>query len=256
MTTILIEDEAPAARRLAKLLTQLEPDIQILAQPDTITGAVGALRHNQPDLVFSDIRLADGLSFEAFRQVEVSCPIIFTTAYDEYAIRAFSVNSIDYLLKPIDPEKLAQSLVKFRQLRPTTLPESTTFQALMTRLMQQGEANRPVYRSRFLVSYRDQLTAVPIDDVAYFYSEQKITHLITAGGKLYPVAQTMDELETQLDPQRFFRANRQFMVSVGAIGTIFTHFNGKLKLDLRPATPHEVLVSREKATALKAWLNS
>ena len=255
MTTILIEDEAPAARRLAKLLTELEPGLQILAQPDTIAGAVSALRHNQPDLIFSDIRLADGLSFEAFRQVDVLCPIIFTTAYDEYAIRAFSVNSIDYLLKPIDPQKLAQSLAKFRQLRPAPPAESINFQVLMMQLLEQGEARRPVYRSWFLVSYRDQLTSIPVEDVAYFRSEQKVTHLITMGGKLHPIGQTMDELETQLNPQLFFRVNRQFMVSVGAIGTIFTHFNGKLKLDLRPDTPHEVLISRDKASALKGWLN-
>jgi two-component system, LytTR family, response regulator LytT len=256
LTTILIEDEAPAARRLAKLLTELEPNIQFLAQPDAIGGAIEALRQHTPDLLFSDIQLADGLSFEVFRHVPVACPVIFTTAYDEYAIRAFSVNSIDYLLKPIDPAKLAQSLAKFRSLRSGNVPNvPEAFQQLMAEMLRNQPLNVPTYRSRFLVSFRDRLDSIAAQDVAYFYSEQKITHLLTHTGKLYPLGQTMDELEAQLDPRQFFRANRQFIVSIGAIGSIHTHFSGKLKLTLKPEAQDEVMVSREKAGPFKDWLN-
>lgn len=250
MIALILEDELLAARRLAKLLGDLDATITIARTLTSVSEAIAYLRQ-QPalDLIFSDIRLSDGLSFEIFRQVEPLCPIIFTTAYNEYAVHAFKLNSLDYLLKPIVPAELAAALVKYR--KTTFPPPLFDFGQLATALSQ----SQRTYRQRFLITYRDTYLTIPAPDVAYFYSENKITRLVCPDDRWFPLPETLDQLAEQLDPQHFFRANRQCIISVGSIAAIHKHFNGRLKLDLRPAAPDSIFVSRERADGIKEWLN-
>ena len=256
MTILLIEDEAPAARRLAKLLAEAEPGATVLPAVDSIAGAVRWFQSQPPpDLLFCDIQLSDGLSFEIFQKTEVRCPVIFTTAYDEYALRAFRVNSIDYLLKPIDREKLVESLTKYRRLKESFGGNAAAgLRPVLEKLLTNLCPSEPTYRDRFLVAFRDRLLSVGVDEIAYFFSEQKTTHLVTHGSKTYPLDLTLEEVEADLDPRRFFRLNRQVLASGGAIGAVFTHFNGKLKLDLTPPHADELFVSRERAGEFKRWM--
>lgn len=252
MTTLIIEDEQPAARRLARLLTNSTATVQVGAVLESVAEAVMYLRTNpHPDLLFSDIQLSDGLSFEIFRQVEPRCPIIFTTAYDAYAVQAFKLNSLDYLLKPIIDRELEAALAKFRRMAKADLPASVVFDQLVQALTQQQRT----YRQRFLIAHRDTYRAIAARDVAYFYSENKITRLVCADGHWFPIPETLEELTDQLDPRSFFRANRQSIVSLDSIRAIHKHFNGRLKLELVPVAAEEVFVSRERADELKVWLN-
>jgi two-component system, LytTR family, response regulator LytT len=254
MKIIIIEDEAPALRRLEKLLRDIEPGIEVLQNFDSISGAVAYLQTKPAiDLIFSDIQLADGLSFEIFQQVPTEVPVIFTTAYDEYAIRAFKVNSIDYLLKPIEKEALQASINKYINLQKgNQVPD---LQPILGQLLQQVQQAKTVYRQGFLVNYRDKFQRIDISEIAYFYSEAKLTHIVTHEGRKYPTPETLEELEANLDPQVFYRANRQFLISMQAVSLIASHLGGKLKLSLNPHTPEEVFVSREKATSFKEWMN-
>lgn len=256
MTILLIEDEAPAARRLAKLLAEAEPEATVLPVLDSIAGAVRWFESQPPpDLLFCDIQLSDGLSFEIFQQTDVRCPVVFTTAYDEYALRAFRVNSIDYLLKPIDSEKLAESLAKYRRLRASFgAPGESGLQPVLEKLLTTLRRAEPAHRDRFLVAFRDRLLSVNVGEIAYFFSEQKTTRLVTHGGKIYPLDLTLEEVEADLDPRRFFRLNRQVLACPAAIAAVFTHFNGKLKLDLTPSYGDDLFVSRERAGEFKRWL--
>lgn len=257
MTTLIIEDEQPAARRLARLLTDSDSTIQVGPVLESVSDAVTYLQTSaHPDLLFSDIQLSDGLSFEVFRQVEPRCPIIFTTAYDEYAVQAFKLNSLDYLLKPIVPRELEAALMKFRRTTAPPAPSALDFGQLVEALNQ----SQRTYRQRFLISYRDTYRAISAREVAYFYSESKITRLVCpdtkrSAAQWFPIPETLEELVDQLDPRLFFRANRQCIISVDSIAAIHKHFNGRLKLELTPTTPEEVYVSRERAEELKLWLN-
>lgn len=183
--------------------------------------------------------------------MEPRCPIIFTTAYDEYAVQAFKLNSLDYLLKPIVPRELEVALMKFKRTTVSSAPSALDFGQLVQALNQ----SQRTYRQRFLISYRDTYHAIAAREVAYFYSENKITRLVCPDGKWFPLPETLEELSDQLDPRLFFRANRQFILSVDSITAIRKHFNGRLKLELTPAGPEEVFVSRERAEELKLWLN-
>lgn len=251
MNALIIEDEQPAAKRLINLLRKADASILV---SDTLTSVSEAITYlRQPyriDLIFSDIQLSDGLCFEVFRQIEPPCPIIFTTAYDEYAVQAFKLNSLDYLLKPIVPLELEAALAKFHK---NTNPTSPTFD--YGQLAQAISRSQRTFRQRFLIAYRDTYLIIPARDVAYFYSENKITRLVCPDGKWFPVPETLEELNEQLDPRLFFRANRQCIVSVDSITAIHKHFNGRLKLDLKPTASDDVFVSRERAEELKDWLN-
>lgn len=252
MTTLIIEDEQPAARRLARLLSEFDSTIRIASVLESVSDAVTYLRTNEhPDLLFSDIRLSDGLSFEVFRQIEPRCPIVFTTAYDEYAVQAFKLNSLDYLLKPIVSRELEAALTKFRKAGGPAPPLALDYGQLVQALNQ----TQRTYRQRFLVTYRDTYRAIPTPEVAYFYSENKITRLVCPDNKWFPIPETLEDLVDQLDPRLFFRANRQCIISVDSITAIHKHFNGRLKLELMPSAPEEVFVSRERAEELKLWLN-
>jgi DNA-binding LytR/AlgR family response regulator len=236
--TLIIEDEAPAYRRLSGLLAQHHPALEVVDVLDSIEGALRWFAENPaPDLLFSDIQLSDGLSFEIYRQAPPPCPIIFTTAYDAYMLEAFRTNGIDYLLKPIEEEDLARSIAKFEALvrRPTPAAAPDI--------------------ERFLVKSGTKLLPVPIAEAAYFLSSDGITELHTREGRRHLIDLPLDDLERQLDPAVFFRLNRQCIACVQCIALVHPHFNGKLKVELKPATPIEVMVSREKARAFRDWLD-
>ncbi len=248
MKVVVIEDEAPAARRLIKLIGQCDANMEVLTVLDSVTKSVAWFKqHTAPELIFSDIQLSDDLSFSIYQQLNITTPIIFTTAYDEYAIKAFQHHSIDYLLKPIRKEALQQSIEKFKRLQaPHVIPN---FQQLFNNL------KNTHYKSRFLVYAGNSLIPVPVQEVAYCYSEDGVTFLMTNTEQRHMLNDSLDQLEQQLDPTLFFRANRQFIVSIHAVNTLHPHFNQKLKLTVQPETTTEIIISKLKATAFKNWLN-
>jgi|SRR5690606_13307638 len=245
---LIIEDEKPNADRLKRLVKALRPQTDVVATLETITESVEWFESGQDvDMVLMDIRLYDGLSFEIFDKVNVSCPIIFTTAYDEYAVRAFKYNSFDYLLKPIEKEELLEAIEKVETNHFTK--DELSIKGLLN-FLQTKE-----YRSRFLLPYRDGYKTILTSDVVYFHSEQRISRAKLYDGTEEVIPQTMEELEQQLDPKRFFRANRQFIIHIDSIQQVNNYFNHKLKLTLKNCPEAEIIISREKATAFKNWLD-
>ncbi|CAG4997258.1 Sensory transduction protein LytR [Dyadobacter sp. CECT 9275] len=255
MKVLIIEDEAVAARRLQNLLHEVDPSIEVVSVVDSIEDAVlwfGEFAH--PELIFMDIMLADGQSFEIFEHVEIKVPIIFTTAYDEFAIKAFKVNSIDYLLKPIELPLLADALKKFHSLiRPHQNMKEVIASLLVTR--QGNEEPRPDFKNRFLVKLGDKFIPIPISEVSYFSFEDKISFLYTNSNRRYMLDHTLDELEKLVDPTLFFRLNRQYIVSFSAIKSVHNYFNGKLKVFTEPLVSAGIIVSKERAQSFKSWLN-
>lgn len=254
MNLLLIEDEAPAARRLTKLITTMRPDWRIADVIDSVEAAVNWLRtFARPDLLLMDIQLADGISFGIFRQVTVTTPVIFTTAYDEFTLRAFKVNSVDYLLKPIDEDELAAALQKFETLHQQS--GAGTLPPALRQFLAHLSAPQPAVKERVLVKSGAQLVAVPVASLAYLYSDDGLTFAIDTGGKRHILDYTMDEADEFLPPKQFFRISRKVIVQVSAIGRIHPYFNSRLKLDLQPAPAFEVIVSRERVGEFKAWLD-
>ncbi|WP_288369985.1 LytTR family DNA-binding domain-containing protein [uncultured Algoriphagus sp.] len=249
MRILIIEDENPAAKRLLSLLKIHFPSAEFEGNLDSVRSALSWLsEHSEPDLIFCDIQLADGLSFEIFQKNPVSSPVIFTTAFDQYAIKAFQVNAVDYLLKPIDPEELARAVDKYRK---NQLPSQ-----LDGRLLEQLLKPQSIrFKSRFLVSFGDKIQSVPLDEVAFFFSEERVTFLQTWAGKKYVIDQTLEQTESQLDPTRFFRLNRKYLASLEAIEAVFTYSNSRLKIKLQGCEDPDILVSREKVSEFKAWLD-
>jgi DNA-binding LytR/AlgR family response regulator len=263
LRAILVEDEPLAARRLGEMLARQNPPVQVLGTAESVAQAVALLEKTQPvpDVLFLDIHLADGLSFGLFEQTQVHCPVIFTTAYDQYALQAFKVNSVDYLLKPIDEEELAAALHKLRARLPAAAPAAPApafDPALLAQLVLQMQQSAPAqqYKSQFVVRVGEHLKVVPVDQAAYFFSLEKATFLQTTEGRKYVVDYTMDQLETLLDPQRFFRLNRAYLAQQTAIQDIIHYTNSRLQTVLKPTAPDaQVLVSREKVQVFKNWLD-
>ncbi len=255
MRILLIEDEKLAADRLANMLLRLDSTAEIVATVLSVRKAVAMLQlRPRLDLIFMDIQLADGLSFEIFEQVPVEAPVIFTTAYDAYAIKAFKVNSIDYLLKPIDEEELHTALEKFRKLNRQTNAVAPQLGALEQAMqLLNGGKN---YKSRFVVKVGEHLHMIPIEEIDYFYSFEKATFMQCSTGKRYVIDYTMEQVEQLVDPKRFFRVNRGYLISLRALKDIVTWSNSRFKLELRHPAPSEVVVSREKVQQFKAWLDS
>ncbi len=251
MNILIIEDEDPAAERLEGLLSEAAASAKILARLDSVAAAVNWLSaHPAPDLIFLDIQLADGLSFEIFRQTEVNAPVIFTTAYDQYALDAFRVNSIDYLLKPVKREELTRALEKFNKtLAAVMLPD-------LSQLIRQLQPNAPVreFKRRFLIRFGDKIKAIDVDQVMYFFTEDKINYLRTRDNQTYPVDQNLDRLEELLDPKRFFRINRQFIVSIESIDQMYAFSKSRVKISLRPPSDGDTIVSTERSPFFKQWL--
>ena len=251
MKVLIIEDENAAARRLEKLLQEVAPDMTVLQQVDSIEASVLWLQHNpHPDLIFMDIHLADGASFEIFEHVKITCPTIFTTAYDEYALQAFKVNAVDYLLKPIKSGELLAALEKYKTVfKPA---RALDYSALLDTLRQQEGAN---YLQRMLIRFGHSLKLIDLADAAYFYTKDKITFLITrSGGKRYPVDHPLDKLEFLLDKRSFFRINRQFIININAIREMHPYSKSRVKVDLDPSTDMETIVSTERSAEFKKWL--
>lgn len=250
MRVLLIEDEKLAASRLQKMIEAALPEAAVEGPLQSVKKTVEWFSQNPaPELAFFDIQLADGLSFEIFEQAAVNCPVIFTTAYDEYAIKAFKVNSVDYLLKPIQAAALEQALNKFKSLeqpRPSLEPQ------LLEKVLLQ--LNRQ-YKSRFVVKIGEHIHAVPVEDILYFFSEEKATFLVTKQHKRYIIDYALDHVEQMLDPSCFFRTNRKFLVSFPSILKIVAYSGSRLKLHLQYGESHEVMVSREKVASFKQWLD-
>lgn len=250
MKVIIIEDEAFAADALERLILELRPQTKILAHLPSVEESVEWLQINRhPDLVFCDIHLTDGSSFEIFNAVNVKAPVIFTTAFNEYAIQAFKVNSIDYLLKPIKKEELQAAIQKFENLQQDELSDKLEN---LKALLQQNTAGEK--KSRFMVKSGQSIRVIPSEDVAYFLAEEGIVLLVNFEGKRYAVNYSLDQLEDQLDTHRFFRANRQLIVSINAVEKAESYFKGRLLLQTHPKTPGDQVISSSKASAFKEWL--
>jgi two-component system, LytTR family, response regulator len=258
MKAIIIEDEELAAEGLSISLKKVEANIEILAVLDSVKAAVAWLKNNPaPDLAFFDIQLADGLSFEIFEQTPVNCPVIFTTAYDEYALRAFRVNSIDYLLKPIGTDDLMRTFEKLRLLKGETAPPQYLSQDLIKQVMaiatQQVKA--PQYKTRFMVKIGEHLQTFPVEDIDFLMGENKIVWLYHKNGRKYVVDYTLDQLEDLLEPNRFFRLNRQFIASIETIKDVISYSNSRLKIVFKtPPNKEDIIMSREKVEAFKNWM--
>jgi len=247
---LIIEDEELAAKRLERLLKDQMSDSQIVGFCDSIQSAIRFLQNNpHPDLIMLDIQLGDGLCFEIFKQVKVNCPVIFTTAYDEYAIKAFDLNSIDYLLKPINIDALRKSIAKFELLRRQ--PVSLDIQTLLPLLNPENKS----YKKRFVIAVSDRLVPVNTIDIAYFCSIDKSSYIVDYKGVYYAIEQSLDKLEEILDPKDFFRVNRQFIVSATAIDKILLLSKSKIKLHLKPTTKEEIFVSNNRAHEFRTWLD-
>ncbi|MGN6803178.1 MAG: LytR/AlgR family response regulator transcription factor [Ginsengibacter sp.] len=250
MRILIVEDEILLAKELRKLLLSIEPSAEICGTTQSVEETVYWLKQNKPpDLVMMDIELADGQSFDIFKQVHLEAPVIFTTAYDEFAIKAFKVNSIDYLLKPIKESELRIAIEKFKK---TNEHPPISIMELMKKIEQLG--NERGYRSRFLIKLGQKMVSIDISDVAYFYSENKCTFIRTYQNQKFIIDLTLDELEKELAPQQFFRANRQFILSGKSVVSIHTWFNQKLIAEVNPPTEEHIIVSRDKANAFKAWM--
>ncbi|TAE22188.1 MAG: DNA-binding response regulator [Candidatus Kapaibacterium sp.] len=270
MKILIIEDETRAAHRLQKLVNDYFVKSNVYAEfyevLDSISTAITFFQQgNATDLVFLDIQLSDGISFEIFNEIHLQTPVIFTTAYDEYALKAFQVHSIDYLLKPIEEQALERSLEKFTTLRAlfaNTTQNSAQVQALpqanaqdIQGLLQTLATTHKTYKSRFLVQTATGYVSIDVADIAYFVSEHKVSWLITNSAKRYSVDFSLEDLYSLLNPTHFFRANRQYILHIQSIQNIFNSFNGKLKIVVKPNAPDEIIIGREKASQFKEWLD-
>lgn len=253
MKALIIEDEIMAAKTLQKLLGEVSPETEIVAVLESIEDSVAWIEENpMPDLMFMDIHLADGSSFAIFDQVDITCPVIFTTAYDEYALKAFEVNSIDYLLKPISKEALERAMRKYRMLdQGLQNDNSSNIEALLTQLTQKNS-----YRRCFLLPERDKLVPLPTANIAYAYIEAKTVKLVSMEHKEYYLTQTLDDLMAQLDPKEFFRANRQFVISRSAVKDVSVWFGNKLAINLIMETPEKIIVSKARVAEFKHWFSN
>jgi len=248
MTTIIIEDEKPAARMLQRKLEKLNIPVQVMLH--SVREAVEWFQQNpHPELIFLDIQLSDGLSFEIFEKVTIQSPIIFTTAYDEYALRAFKLNSIDYLLKPIDEDDLEVAVDKYKKL---IAPKPAIDMQMIRQLFTSSQA--PEYKKRFSVKVGDHIKIIPIEDVELFYSEFKGTFLHTFEGRTFLLDTTLEALEKELEPTQFFRVSRKYIITHTALKDIVVYSNSRLKLTLKSYNKEEVIVSRERVGEFKEWL--
>lgn len=269
MQVFIVEDEPLAVKKLVRLLEEVAFDVKVMGTAGGIRTAVEWLENNPaPDLIFLDIELSDGQSFEIFQRTRVKSPVIFVTSYDEFALQAFKVNSVDYLLKPVQKEDLANAIAKYRELKLQYSRDSSPISASIENLLlslvgNSGAAAAPAtaeaapkkeYRSRFLVKHLQKYVTVDVSDIAYFWSEGRVNFFKTRAGQKHLVEYTMEEIESMLDPRDWFRVSRQFIVSVPSVTEIHPFFNNRLKLHLTPKEPEEVTVSRERVSDFKVWM--
>lgn len=252
MKILIVEDEELAVKKLQKTLASVDATAEVVGVTDSIKDTVEWLQTNKcPDLVLMDIELADGQSFEIFNLTEVQCPVIFTTSYDEYALKAFKVNSVDYLLKPIQKEELETALNKFKRMNEPA-KQDINIDSLVKELQQKLQPKE--YRKRFLVKHAQKLVSIEVDEIGYFFSDGRLNFFKTFDNKKFVVDYTMDELEDMLDPDRYFRISRSFYVAIASIDKIDDYFGNRLILTLKPPVDKEALVSREKVSDFKKWM--
>jgi two-component system response regulator LytT len=258
MNILIVEDEELAIKKLKKTLASVDDQAVVVGESDSIKGAVSWLEQNPtPDLILMDIELADGQSFEIFNHTQVKSPVIFITSYDEYALKAFKVNSIDYLLKPVQKEDLQNALDKFRQMKALykTEPEAAprlSVEDIVKEL--QSKLQTKEYRRRFLVKLGQKLVSIEVDEIAFFFSDGRLNFFKTNDNRKFVVDYTMDELCDMLRPDSFFRISRSFLVSVNSVTQIHDYFGNRLLLELKPEIDKEAIVSREKVSEFKTWL--
>lgn len=251
MKAIIIEDEKLSAEHLENLLKRIDSTIEVVARFDTVKGSIESLNNGiTADLIFMDIHLADGISFDIFPKLSIDIPVIFTTAYDEYAIKAFKFNSIDYLLKPIGLTELKTSLEKFNKLSQAAQAISLKDMSLVY------DSIKKQHKSRFLVKMGDGIVSLKAEDIAYFVSEDGLVLLVTQLSKRYPLNYSLEELEGLIDEAKFFRINRKVIVNINAIQKISNYFNSRLKLTLPLLGDDESIVSRERVGEFKEWLDA
>lgn len=250
MKTIIIEDEELAARRLENMVKSIDPSIEVVAKLESVEDSVKWFQNNpHPDLIFLDIHLEDGLSFSIFDQVKVNVPIIFTTAFDEYAIKAFKLKSIDYLLKPIVQDDLKKAIDKYREWGEQKQMVNLTE---LYKLMQVKETS---FRDRFSVVVGQKMKSIEVKDIAYFFSASGITFVAMLSKSQYSLDLSLDNLMDELDPKQFFRVNRQYLVSLNSIANIHIYPKSRLKLELNPPIPEGVFVSLDKVVDFKKWVD-
>jgi DNA-binding LytR/AlgR family response regulator len=257
MKVFIVEDEELAVKKLRKTLESVDSSAEVVGVADSIRSSVNWLQnHPAPDLILMDIELCDGQSFEIFDKVDVKSTVIFTTSYDEYALKAFKVNSVDYLLKPVQKEDLQAALAKLQNMKAmygapngsAALNVESLVKELQSKLQPKG------YRKRFLVKHAQKLVSVDVEEIAYFYSDGRLNFFKTYDNRKFVVDYTMDELEEMLDPERYFRISRSFYVSINSIDQIHDYFGNRLILHLKPPVEKEAIVSREKVTDFKMWM--
>ncbi len=255
MKVLIIEDEKPAAEKLSLFLQKINPNITVLAITTSIKSSINFLETNKHtiDLIFSDIQLRDGLCFEIFKQTDCNIPIIFITAYNEYTLNAFKTNGIDYLLKPLSYDALEASLNKIERLKESFSPKSGTPPINFSELTTILSASRTNYRTRFMIKIRDHIKAFDSSEIALFYAEGRDVFLVTNTNKNYIINQKLEELSAELDPEKFLRVNRTFIVNIDFIVEVIAYSNSRLKIITNPAHEKEVIVSREKVGEFKKW---
>lgn len=255
LKVLIIEDEIPAQRLLKETLQEITFKTEVVGCLNSIKSAVNWFQNNpHPEIVLLDIQLSDGLSFEIFKQVTIESMIIFTTAYDEYAIQAFKVNSLDYLLKPIEKYELQTAFEKYQQYNNQFIKEknsSIDFSEIASLIKNE----KPEYRKRFLIQSNESFFYLTIEEIALFYSNQGVTYALTFEKREYPINFSLENLKEQIHPYKFFKINRQFIVNIDAIKKIYTYFNGKLKLEIKPPYSEDIVVGKDKAAAFKRWLD-
>lgn len=257
MNVVVIEDERLTAQRLISLLKKYDATIDVLAQIPSVAEARAWFKTNPSssvDLIFMDIHLEDGDSFQIISELNLQTPVIFTTAFDEYMIKAFKVNSIDYLLKPVNYDELSAAINKFKALRSRNSAVRTEQIDIKALIDQLGQQTNPQFKDRFMITVGTKIRSVKTESIAYFYLEEKTVLMVTNDGTTLPVDYSLDKLTQIMDPKQFFRVSRQFMVSLSAINMVHAISAGKLKLDLNPKTKHEVSVSGDRITDFKQWL--
>lgn len=250
MKAVIIEDEKPAARRLQRMLEK--NDLHVLTVLHSVAEAVEWFsQHHAPQLIFLDIQLSDGISFEIFEHIEVESPIIFTTAYDEYALQAFKLNSVDYLLKPIDEEELEAAIKKFKRLN-----KESSDKIDLSELKDLLGVQRKSYKNRFTAQVGQYLKLFDVVEVDCFYSENKTTYLHTSNGRNYPLDTPLEQLEKDLDPEKFFRINRKCILNINSIKDIVSYTNSRLEIKLSQFEEFQLIVSRERVKDFKHWLDA
>ncbi len=250
MKAVIIEDELVATQNLQRLLSQLADDIQVIAILQSVEESIDWFSTNTaPDVLFMDIHLADGSSFSIFEKVKIPCPIIFTTAYDEYALKAFEVNSIDYLLKPINQKSMERALEKLRKMLTAKIDNAD----MISHVLAAFRETKRVYKSNFLIPHKDKFIPLSVQKIACFYTENKMVKIITEDNHTFSMDSSLEDLYTQLDPSQFFRANRQYIVAHKAIKDISIWFGSKVSINLVVNVPEKIIVSKARVSEFKAW---